>query len=1385
MKLVLKYICFLIASTLIFCSVRAQKANVVTLQLKWKHQFQFAGYYAAIEKGYYQQAGISVKLVEAVDGQNPSDAVFNGKADFGICTSEILLMRAKHQKAVVLATFFQHSPQILLASRQSGIQHLQDLAGKRLALEANSDEIIASMDNEGISLAECNMVKYTFNPADMLIQGQVDAISAYATDEPYRLKQANFEYTVVSPSMSSIDFYGDLLFTSEQFIKANPELTANFRNASIKGWRYAMDHPDEIIDLIYNKYSKRHSIDYLKFEANQMKSLVMADVVEPGYSNPIRWQSITDTYKKLKMLDASFTTEGLLYSDYSKPKQSIPFKMILMLIIILLIVCSLAYFFYYTSRKLRDEIRNRSRIEKDLKESEEHYKDLFNNNSAAMAVIEDDTAISMVNDAYCQLTGFTREESIGTSWVNHIPPGDRERMMEYNRNRLLDPAKAPSRYEFTFIHKNGEIIHSIMSVTVNEKTRKTVASFIDISERINLENSLRESEEKFREMANLLPQIVFETDTQGKLTYANKQAFSILRYPENFDIKGLNTIDLYIPEDKPRAIENIRRRMTGEKEESNEYTMVRYDKSLINVLVYSNPIVKGNKRVGLRGIIVDITEIKSAVEELRQSEFKYRILTESMNDVVWTLDPKTMHFLYVSPSVQKLRGYTPEEVMAVPFDAALTPEGAAYVRNQLHGEINKFLLSSITEPYHSAHELEQPCKDGSSVWTEVVTNFYRNKNNQIEVLGVTRDITERKKAEEALRKSEEMLREAGRLARMGGWEFDLKTRSLTWTAETYLIHEIEVDGSHPQLEKVIDFYAPEAQPKIIAAFELARTEGMPFDLELPFVTAKGRQIWVRTIGHAERTDGQVVRIYGVIQDITERKRVEETLRETNSYLENLIDCANSPIIVWDPHFCITRFNHAFESLTGRLEADVKGKSLEILFPPELAENSMELIHRTLSGERWETVEIEILHIDNSKRTVLWNSATLFAADGTTPLATIAQGQEITRRIEAEKELKFKNDELLTLNTEKDKFFSIIAHDLRGPISGFMGLSQIMAERLPQLSMEEVHEIAVSMRNSSTNLFRLLENLLHWARIAQGLIPFEPKAFHLSPVINESIAMALQPAWIKGIEIECSIADDIEVVADINMLQTVIRNLVSNAVKFTPTGGTVRIIAKKVEDKSVEISVQDSGIGMSSTMIADLFRLDVQTSRRGTASEPSTGLGLLICKEFIEKHRSELRIESQELAGSIFSFILPVSMQREEIALSPDTIPVSGFIKQAKTIKILIAEDDDTSGMLLSIALKPLSKEILIVDSGASAVEVCKADPNIDLIMMDMKMPDMDGYEATMQIRRFNKQVVIIAQTAFGLPGDRRKALEAGCNDFMAKPISVAVLMELIQSYFKL
>ncbi len=234
-----------------------------------------------------------------------------------------------------------------------------------------------------------------------------------------------------------------------------------------------------------------------------------------------------------------------------------------------------------------------------------------------------------------------------------------------------------------------------------------------------------------------------------------------------------------------------------------------------------------------------------------------------------------------------------------------------------------------------------------------------------------------------------------------------------------------------------------------------------------------------------------------------------------------------------------------------------------------------------------------------------------------------------------------NEELSKLNATKDKFFSIIAHDLRGPIGGLMGLSQIMAEELSSLTIEEVQELALSMNHSATNLFGLLENLLNWARMQRGSISYDPKIWELHLLVNESVEMIREPAKIKEIEIGIQIPEGLMVFADKNILQMVIRNLVSNSIKFTEKGGKIILSVEAKDGKTVEISIKDNGIGMNKELVDNLFHADVRNGRKGTNGEPSTGLGLLLCKEFVEKHGGKIWVESEEGKGSTFSFLLPI------------------------------------------------------------------------------------------------------------------------------------------------
>ncbi len=284
----------------------------VTLQLKWRHQFQFAGYYAAIEKGYYREAGLDVHLVEAQPGHDPVETVLNGEAQFGVGTSEVVLLRAQGKPVLVLATIFQHSPLVLIARGSGAVTDLQGLHDRPLMIEPQSAELFAYFRNEGIDTDRLQIVPHSFS-VDDLLAGKVGAMSGYSTDEPYLLQKAGVEYTVLSPRAGGIDFYGDNLFTTEEVARMRPEMVKAFRAASLRGWEYALENPDEIIELAINRYQSVKSLSHLRFEAERTAQLMHPGLIEVGHMNPGRWRHIAQTYEEFGMVPKDFDPSPMLY----------------------------------------------------------------------------------------------------------------------------------------------------------------------------------------------------------------------------------------------------------------------------------------------------------------------------------------------------------------------------------------------------------------------------------------------------------------------------------------------------------------------------------------------------------------------------------------------------------------------------------------------------------------------------------------------------------------------------------------------------------------------------------------------------------------------------------------------------------------------------------------------------------------------------------------------------------------------------------------------------------------------------------------------------------------------------------------------------------------
>ena len=515
-------------------------------------------------------------------------------------------------------------------------------------------------------------------------------------------------------------------------------------------------------------------------------------------------------------------------------------------------------------------------------------------------------------------------------------------------------------------------------------------------------------------------------------------------------------------------------------------------------------------------------------------------------------------------------------------------------------------------------------------------------------------------------------------------------------------------------------------------------------------------------------------------DITERKQAEETVRESKENYRTLIENMGEGVGFLNIEETFVFANPAAEKIFGVDKGKLTGLGLnDFLHGKNIGIVNNEI--RIRKQGKNSTYEIEIISKDGSKKDIMVTATPSFRDEKF--IGTFGIFRDITDRKQAEEKIKHKNEQLIQANAEKDKFFSIISHDLRGPFNGFLGLSKLLAEDLQRFTPEDIKKIAGSMRDSATNMFSLLENLLEWSRLQRGITSFKPESFLLMPMIDDIMHTVMDSANKKEIEISYEIQADLEVFADEYMLASTIRNLASNAVKFTLKGGKVTIAAKSVPGHSVEISIRDTGIGMNHEMVHDLFRLDVQTNRRGTENEPSSGLGLLLCKDFVEKHGGKLWVESEEGKGSVFYFTIPSNAEGLMKTVISNSVSEEDKEVQIKRMKILIAEDDEISDSLISAMVDKYSYEVLHVNTGVDAIHACLNNPDIDLVLMDINLTGMDGFEATRQIRQFNNDVVIIAQTAFSLKFDRVMAIEAGCNDYINKPISNSELQGLIRKYF--
>jgi len=436
---------------------KSGQLGTVHLQLRWTPQFQFAGYYAAVEKGFYREEGLDVHIHAGAPDRQPVAEVLAGRAEYAEGNSEVLLAHLRGSPLVALAAIFQHSPSVLLTLKKSGLSTPRDLIGKKVMFmdSKNDPDFLTMLLNEGISPSELSILPSSYN-LDDLISGKVDAFNSYLTNEPYFLQKQNIFYSVINPRDFRADFCSDILFTSELEIRTHPQRVAAMRRASLKGWRYAMDHPDEVIEFLIQKYGVQKSREHLRFEAEAMRHLILPDSIEIGHINRERLEKMADTFSRTGLIGPRYSLEGFIYDE--REQHRLPEWATATLAggtLLLLLITLVALHFIRTSRRL-------ARADEELRTANKAL-------SRHLAEIQDLHCLLQEQAVRDPLTGLYNRRYLDETLEREVSRAKRE---GYPISLAMIDLDHFKRVNDTYGHKAGDEVLKILGTILQSHARE-------------------------------------------------------------------------------------------------------------------------------------------------------------------------------------------------------------------------------------------------------------------------------------------------------------------------------------------------------------------------------------------------------------------------------------------------------------------------------------------------------------------------------------------------------------------------------------------------------------------------------------------------------------------------------------------------------------------------------------------------------------------------------------------------------------------------------------------------------------------------------------------------------------------------------------------------
>ncbi len=649
---------------------------------------------------------------------------------------------------------------------------------------------------------------------------------------------------------------------------------------------------------------------------------------------------------------------------------------------------------------------------------------------------------------------------------------------------------------------------------------------------------------------------------------------------------------------------------------------------------------------------------------------------------------------------------------------------------------------------------------------------------------LTRDISDRKRAEEALRSEKDFAERLIKTAQIIVLTLDPQGRIMHFNP-----YFEEISGyklAEVQGKDWFSIFLPKRNQKrthrlFLNAISDIQTRGNVDQI----VTKDGRKRMIewydKTLKDAQ---GRVIGLLATGQDITERKQGEEQLRLSEEKYRNIFEniqnvyyeiAVDGTILELSPSIYI--LSSGFYS-----REDLIGKNVFDFYPdPERREILLAELQKT---GRVTDFEIALKNRDGSHIPCTLTCKLMFDKSNL-PWKIIGNIGDRTERKLFEQELIHAKEKAEESDRLKSAFLANMSHEIRTPMNGILGFTGLLKE--PNLSGEAQQEYIEIIEKSGARLLNIINDIVDLSKIESGLVKMDIKESNINEKIEYVYTFFKPEVEGKGLQFffkNTLPADESIIKTDREKVFAILANLVKNAIKFTNEGAIEFGYDKKGE--YLEFFVKDTGIGIPYNRQQAIFDRFIQADIVHAQAFQGAGLGLSISKAYVEMLGGKIWVESEPGKGSTFYFTIPYNIAPEEKAVSK-VVSADGTADQTNPedsgLKILIAEDDEVSEKLISIVIRAFCKEILKAGTGVEAIEACRNNPDIDLILMDLRMPVLDGYEATRQIRQFNKDVVIIAQTAYGLEGDREKAIAAGCDDYVSKPINISLLKMLMQKHF--